>query len=135
MKHLPVTCLIFAGLVFTSNLSAHAQTKPLEWHDRSQAGIPYEVSVLIDPSCQTIIAPAGCTFEHTQISLPGDHTPYDTWHISYRAPGPVSSVHCEVYEHEHLLNETQVGNIARCDGLINGGRHPVRMVVHWKQQW
>lgn len=134
MKRLRFASFLISGMLGLTG-AVQGQSKDLEWHSTDPAGIPYERSVLIDPTCHVIEPPGGCSFEHTQTSLPGDNTPYDTWHVSYQAPGRVYSVHCEVFAHEHLLNETYVNNTAKCDGQINGGAARVRMTLRWKQQW
>jgi len=131
---------LLAILQVALSISVHAQSKDLEWHEKSPAGILYETTVSIDASCRVIVPPAGCTLDREHaVSISGDNTPFHRWDITYSVPGSVYYTQCIVNDHKLLLSEGHGNNdrahVATCTGLINGDSQPVTMTVRWKQQW
>jgi hypothetical protein len=76
---------------------------------------------------------------------PGDHqtgrrrggdtnTPGSEWIFEWTAPGPVYSVSArQTGWWEQIDSCSAQGNIAHCEGWINGGNAPIIMTVKWKQ--
>jgi hypothetical protein len=114
-----------------------------DWHDTDPQGQSYTIVWEADPACLHVGSDAThrCSFEHAQVSFPGDNTPYDRWNLLLEAPGPVYDVLCEPLG-THEFNEVKgdargqgESNIARCSGWINGGDGPIRMTVKYRQRW
>jgi hypothetical protein len=115
-----------------------------DWHDTDPQGRPYTIVWLADPAClkkQYFDETHRCSFEHAQVSFPGDNTPYDRWNLSLEAPGPVYDVQCQPTgsnEFNEIKGDTKGqsdSNIARCSGWINGGDAEIKMTVRYKQKW
>jgi hypothetical protein len=115
-------------------------THDAQWHDADPSGKAYFDAFNMDPNCtghpERITATHRCQFDHTQISLPGDNTPYDTWHLYIDAPGPITDIVCEpTGSHEINARGIKEGNTAECTGLINGGDGEIRFNAKHQQQW
>jgi len=114
-----------------------------DWHATDKQGQPYTIVWEADPACLKVRSDAThlCSFEHAQVSFPGDNTPYDRWNLSVEAPGPVYEVQCEPlgsHEFNEIMGDTKgksESNTARCSGWINGGDSDIRMTVKYMQKW
>jgi hypothetical protein len=113
------------------------------FHDTDPDGNKYVVSWDSDPNCSNFDhAPTHrCNFTRTQMSFPGDNTPYDHWDLKFETPGPVTSVACQPTggnEFNQVKGDTRGeidGHWATCQGWINGGDAPIHMTAYYQQKW
>lgn len=144
-------CLLVAIFLLLQMFKAQAKVPPKQppsdpvnpaptWHNEDPSGNPYVDSFNMDPNCtqhpERITTTHRCSFDHTQISEPGDGTPYDTWHLYIDAPGPITEIVCEpTGSHEIKARGIKEGNTAECTGEINGNDGEIRFNVKYQQLW